>query len=148
LLLPILARLTHLPMARWCAWVASPLEPFAPALAAHGIELSRVLVVRPAGVDSRANRWAFEQAVGSGACDVVMGWAVRPRPKDIRRLQLAAERGHALGVLFRPLQAARESSHAVLRLALKPCEKGLRATLLKSRGGSRGTFEIDLHSGS
>src|ERR1700740_896903 len=46
LLLPALAALTRRPMARWCAWVAPPLDPFAPALAAQGVALERVLIVR------------------------------------------------------------------------------------------------------
>src|SRR5579864_5979122 len=66
LLLPALAALTRRPMARWCVWVAPPLEPFAPALAAHGVVLDRLLVVRasavPAG-DSLANpRWGFPRS--------------------------------------------------------------------------------------
>jgi cell division inhibitor SulA/protein ImuA len=153
LLLPALAALTRRPMARWCVWVAPPLEPFAPSLAAHGVVLERLLVVRAAAAPRRGSRngipgaratWAFEQSLGSGACDLVMAWAKRPRAKEIRRLQLAAERGRALGVLFRPQQAARESSYAVLRMAIAPCAHGVRVTLLKSRGGVRGSFELSL----
>jgi cell division inhibitor SulA len=159
LLLPTLAALTRRPMARWCVWVAPPLEPFAPALAAHGIALERVLVVREPVADAAstpgtagnyakvaAGLWAFEQALGSGACDVVMAWMQHPRARDIRRLQLAAERGRALGVLFRPQQAARHSSHATLRLTLETTARGVRATLLKSRGGIRGPVEFELHA--
>jgi hypothetical protein len=140
LLIPALATLTCRPMARSCVWVAPPFEPFAPALAAHGVAVERLLVVRapPEGVP-----WAFEQSLCSGACDVVMAWARRPRAKEIRRLQLAAERGRTLGVLFRPRKAAHESSHAVLRVAVEPFAYGVRVTLLKSRGGLRGSVEID-----
>src|SRR3954469_25237722 len=46
LLLPVLATLTRAPMARSVAWIAPPFEPFAPALAAHGIVLERILIVR------------------------------------------------------------------------------------------------------
>jgi protein ImuA len=136
-LLPALAALTRRPTARWCVWVAPPLEPFAPALAVQGVALERTLVVR-------GNLWAFEQSLGSGACDVVMAWARRPRAKEIRRLQLAAERGRTLGVLFRPRHAARESSHAMVRLAIEPSSQGARLTLLKSRGGVRGSFDLNL----
>ena len=106
-LLPALAALTQRPMARWCVWV-SPLEPFAPALAAHGIVLEHVLVARSVAVTSKslfaaeegANAlWAFEQSLGSGACDLVMAWVQGPRSQQIRRLQLAAERGRTLGIL-------------------------------------------------
>src|SRR5215469_7757100 len=47
LLLPALAAVTRRPEARWCAWVAPPLQPFGPALAERGVVLERVLVVNP-----------------------------------------------------------------------------------------------------
>ena len=157
LLLPALAALTRRAMARWCAWVAPPLEPFAPALAAHGMLLERVLVVRvpassprrgPGGRGAEAVRtlWAFEQALGSGACDVALAWAEQPRLREIRRLQLAAERGRALGVLFRSRRAAQESSHAILRVQLEAVSQGVRLTLLKSRGGLRSPIELAVQS--
>ena len=155
LLLPALAALTRQPSARWCAWISPPLEPFAPALAAHGVALDRVFVTR-----GESPEWAFEQALSSGACEVVLGWAgkspaARParahtskglRARDIRRLQLAAEKGRALGVLFRPRRAASESSSAVLRVTVEPVEQGARITLLKSRGGQRGSIDLAWNS--
>lgn len=144
LLLPLLGALTSAPTARSAVWIAPPFEPFAPALAAHGVALEQILVVRiPESLRSGA-LWAFEQSLVSGACDLVMTWAQGPRAKEIRRLQLAAEQGRALGVLFRPLQAARESSHALLRMAIEPSAFGVRVNLLKSKGGVRGTVELNL----
>jgi hypothetical protein len=138
LLFPALAALTRRPTARWCVWIAPPLEPYAPALLAHGAALERVLVVRAPEV-----LWAFEQTLGSGASDMALAWAAHsPRAREIRRLQLAAERGRTLGVLFRPQRAARESSAAVLRIAVEPKPEGVRVTLLKSRGGARGSIEL------
>jgi protein ImuA len=162
LLFPALAALTCRPAARWCVWVAPPLEPYAPALNAHGAALERMLVVRPSGDRAvsegtpsggqrgnpqrgRASEplWAFEQTLGSGASDIALAWAARsPRARALRRLQLAAERGKTLGVLFRPQRASQESSAAVLRLAVEPSPGGARITLLKSRGGARGSIEI------
>jgi hypothetical protein len=148
LLLPALVALSRQPMARWCVWVAPPLEPFAPALASRGVVLERVLIVRePADTPVGGKAlWAFEQSLGSGACDLVLAWAQRPRAKEIRRLQLAAERGRTLGVLFRPRHVAREASHAVARLSLEPAAQGVRVTLLKSRGGVPGSVELDLQA--
>ncbi|HTD10455.1 MAG TPA: translesion DNA synthesis-associated protein ImuA [Steroidobacteraceae bacterium] len=137
LLLPTLAALTRAAAARWCVWVAPPFMPFAPALASRGIALDRVAVVNGA-----RPLWALEQALGSGACDVALGWARRPQAREIRRLQLAAERGRTLGVLFRPRHAAREPSAAVLRLTLAPCAAGVRITLLKGRG-AHGSVELN-----
>jgi hypothetical protein len=156
LLFPALAALTQRPAARWCVWVAPPLEPYAPALSAHGAALDRMLVIRPS--DQRGNPqrgrapaeslWAFEQTLGSGASDLALAWATKnPSARAIRRLQLAAERGKTLGVLFRPLRAARESSAAVLRVAVEPKPDGARVTLLKSRGGARGSIELQWAAG-
>jgi len=157
LLFPALAALTRRPAARWCVWVAPPLEPYAPALSAHGAVLERMLVVRPSAQRGNPQRgrdpapeslWAFEQTLGSGASDIALAWAARsPRARAIRRLQLAAERGKTLGVLFRPQRAASESSAAVLRICVEPKAGGARVTLLKSRGGARGSIEIQWATG-
>jgi cell division inhibitor SulA/protein ImuA len=146
LLLPTLAALTRRAMARWCVWISPPLEPYAPALAAHGVILERVLVVR-----APEALWAFEQTLGSGAGDVALAWAAQGDRAGIssgklRRLQLAAERGRTLGVLFRPQRAAHESSPAILRVAVEPGSDGVRLTFLKSRGGARGSIELGLTS--
>ena len=137
LLLPALASLTRAHCARWCVWVAPPLMPFAPALASQGVVLDRVAVVSGAHP-----LWAFEQALGSGACDAALAWARRPLPREIRRLQLAAERGRTLGVLFRPRRVARQPSAAVLRLGLEPSGAGVRVSLLKGRSVRRGAVDL------
>jgi cell division inhibitor SulA/protein ImuA len=136
LLLPALAALTRAASARWCVWVAPPLMPFAPALVARGLLLERIAVVggmRPL--------WAFEQVLRSGACDAALAWSRAPKPRDIRRLQLAAERGRTLGILFRPQRAARESSAALMRLAVRAADTGVCVTLLKGRG-ARGVVRL------
>jgi hypothetical protein len=138
LLLPALASLTRKHSARWCAWIAPPFEPFAPALVAHGVALEKVFVAR-----TESPLWAFEQSLVSGACEAALAWVPRVPAREIRRLQLAAEKGRALGVLFRPKAVARESSGAVLRITVEPTEQGARIALLKSRGGSRGDIALE-----
>jgi cell division inhibitor SulA/protein ImuA len=154
LLLPTLAALTRRPAARWCVWISPPLEPYAPALAVHGVALERVLVVRAPESrpsDQRGSQWglwAFEQTLGSGASDIALAWAARgPRTREIRRLQLAAERGKTLGVLFRPHRAIRESSPAILRVAVESRPDGVQLTFLKSRGGARGSIDLAMGEG-
>jgi len=147
LLMPALAALTRSAAARWCVWVAPPLVPFAPALASCGVVLDRVALVdgarrHDARLHGDPGMWAFEQTLGSGACDAVLGWVRQPKPRDIRRLQLAAERGRTLGVLFRPRRAAREASAAMLRLSIEPLAAGVRVTLIKGRSAHRGAFDL------
>jgi hypothetical protein len=136
-LMPALAALTRLEPARWCAWIAPPHEPFAPGLVSHGIALARVLVVR-----TGMPLWAHEQALRSGACEAALVWLERASPRAIRRLQLAAEHGRTLGVLFRSARCATESSPAALRLLLEPGAGGARVTLVKSRGGATAPIEL------
>ena len=141
LLLPALASLSRAAPGRWCTWVSPPHEPYAPALESHGVALDRMLVVR-----THLPLWAHEQALRSGACGMALAWLPRVSPRAIRRLQLAAEQGRALGVLFRSQQFAHLASPAMLRVALEPVKEpgrhGARVTLIKSRGGSRAPIDL------
>lgn len=131
LLLPLLARLGR--KSRWLAWVAPPHLPFAPGLASSGIDLQKVLLIRE--VDEQQRLWAAEQALGSGSCAAVLLWPQRLQVVQVRRLQLAAERGDCLGVLFRPLRDVAVGSPAALRLKLSPSPLGLDIEVLKRRAG-------------
>lgn len=131
LLMPALARLPE--ADGWLAWVAPPYVPYATALAAAGIDLARVLVAKPP-TDADA-WWTAEQALRSGACGALLAWLRAADERRMRRLQLAAETGHAWGVLFRHARAAGERSPAALRLLLEPAAEGLAVHVLKRRGG-------------
>ena len=131
LLLPLLARLSEGP--RWLGWVAPPHLPFAPGLAASGIDLRKVLLVQQ--VDEAQRLWAAEQMLGSASCAVVMLWPQRLQTAQVRRLQLAAERGNCLGVLFRSLRDCGQSSPAAVRLKVSPSPLGLDVEVLKRRAG-------------
>ena len=131
LLMPLLARLTH--ENRWLAFIAPPYIPYAPALTRAGVNLAHVLVVHAR--DGSEALWATEQALRAGTCGAVLAWPATADMQRLRRLQLAAETGHALGVLFRPASVAAESSPAALRLKLDPAPQGLAVHILKRRGG-------------
>ena len=124
----------------WLVWIAPPHEPYAPALTQQGIELRRLLVVRPANVTEAL--WAAEQALGSGVCAAVLLWLKGTDDRWLRRLKLAAEAGGALGVLFRPERHRFESSPATLRLAVSQGEHGTRLDLLKVQGGRPGPVDL------
>jgi len=117
----------------WIAWIAPPLQPYPPALQQSGINLSRMLVVRPQ--NSREILWSAEQALSSGTCAAVLLWSDSLDDQASRRLQLAAEKGQSWAIAFRPLSARTEPSAAALRVALHSGEQGTRLSILKSRGG-------------
>ncbi len=123
----------------WLVWIAPPHEPYAPALAEHGIDLNRLLVVRPAGATEAL--WAAEQALSSGVCAVVLLWLQGTDDRWLRRLKLAAEAGGALGVLFRPERHRFEFSPANLRLLMTRGEQETHLELVKVQGGRPGPVE-------
>jgi cell division inhibitor SulA/protein ImuA len=127
---PALAQLAA--QGKFIAWIAPPYLPYAPALAAAGIGLERVVIVKTTKDGDRL--WAAEQALRSAACGGVLAWPREICFAQLRRLQLAAEGGRCLAVLFRPTQAAREPSPAVLRIALATSAGGLALSILKRRG--------------
>lgn len=144
LLLPALRSLTAAGTEpRWVAWLAPPHLPYAPALADAGLDPARMLVVRPrAGVD---RLWAMEQALRSGACAAVLGWAGEARDPMLRRLKLAAEEGDTPAFLLRPAAHRDESSPAALRLALTARDYGLDVEVLKSRSGPARIERLHIH---
>ena len=139
LLMPALARLSTETSPQdftepgWIAWVAPPFQPYPPALQQCGIDLSRMLIVRPG--DASEILWSAEQALSSGTCAAVLLWPSMLDDQASRRLQLAAEKGRSWAIAFRPLAARRQPSAAALRLELHPGDKGSRVHIFKSRGG-------------
>ena len=135
LLMPALASLAK-EEARWIAWVAPPFVPYAPALEAAGVDLGKVLLIRPGS--HREALWGLQQALRTGACSAVLGWLPEASLgfSELRRLALAARQGGTWGVLFRPRRAADAASGAELRLRLSPgLGNRLRVDVVKRRGG-------------
>ena len=135
LLVPALAALSS-GEERWIAWMAPPFVPFAPALAAAGIDLAKLLLVR---TDSASDAlMAMELALKTGACSAVLGWLPEASLgfSELRRLLIAARQGGTWGSLFRPTNTRRNASAAELRLRLLPgSADGLRVDIVKRRGG-------------
>jgi len=114
------------------AWIAPPHLPYAPALDAAGIALDQLLIVRTAS--NRDALWATEEALRSAACGAVLVWPATAKYAALRRLQLAAERGRAIALLFRSPDVAMQPSPAALRLALRTAAGGITVEILKRRG--------------
>lgn len=144
LLMPALARISAGELA-WVVCVAPPLPPYAPAWAAAGVALSRLLVTRAAGGDAA---WVCARALEADGVGALVAWLPAADATTLRRLQLLAEKSRTLIFLFRPSAAVRESSPAPLRIALaasRAAAGGLTLNLIKRRGGARAApLELDL----
>ena len=140
LAMPALAALSA--RGRWLAWVGPPYVPYAPALEARGIALSRILWVR--SHNTAQQLWSAEQALRSGACGAVLVWPTRVHQRRLRRLQLAAESGGAWALLFQREGTSDDGSPASLRLRVVPSADGLAVEVLKCRGRPGARVEIPL----
>ena len=129
LLMPALAQLSR--QDGWLMLVAPPWIPYAPALAAHGVRLSRVIVVNT--VSDKDTLWAAEQSLRAGNCSAVLAWPTAFNEHGLRRLQLAAEEGGSFGVVFGETSRAALPSPAPLRLRLGVRQDKLSVTILKRR---------------
>jgi hypothetical protein len=87
---------------------------YPPAAAAWGIDLGRLIVVRPRS--ARDELWAAVQALRSPAVAAVWGAIDRLDSRAFRRLQLAAQAGRTLGLLLRPANVRGQPSWADVRL--------------------------------
>jgi hypothetical protein len=139
LLLPALATLTA--ARRRVVFVAPPYIPYAPALAAAGVDLAQLVHIDAAALDTH---WTAEQCLRAGCCGAVLNWLPRTDYRQLRRLQLAAETGGAIGFVFRPIAAARETSPAALRLKVVADAQGPRIEILKCRGRFESTQAVRL----
>jgi cell division inhibitor SulA/protein ImuA len=130
LTLPALARLQA--QRRSVVWIAPPHLPYAPSLAAAGLDLERFVIVRCTQLADQL--WAYEQALRAPECGAAFAWLGTPDERVLRRLQVSAREGRTWGVLWR-----RPGQHAVaqaapLRLAMAPHQGRLAVRILKRRG--------------
>ena len=130
LTLPALARLQV--EGSLVVWIAPPYRPYAPALAAAGLDLARFVVVRD--VDERDALWACEQALRAPECGAAFIWTSTHDERALRRLQVAAREGRSWSVVWRRPGRQASAATAPLRLALAPHEGQLAVRVLKRRG--------------
>lgn len=131
LTLPALTALSR--RQQWIALVAPPRIPYAPALAGHGMDVGKILLVHPRAHGDAL--WAVEEALRSDTCSSVLFWLHGPDNKTLRRLQLAAEHGNTLGFCFRPAAHAGQRTTAAVRARVTPFDDGAVIDILKARGG-------------
>ena len=96
LLLPAMAKLSQ--AGRYIVWIAPPHRPYGPGLAQACIALPQILVV--ACKQESDIPWALEKLLRNRRCGIALAWPQRLSDHQSRRLQLAAEQGKSLAVLF------------------------------------------------
>jgi len=130
LTLPALVRVQS--ERRDVVWIAPPHKPYAPALAAAGLDLSRLFIV--ACKTPQDALWAFEQSLRAPECGAAFAWLATSDQRVLRRLQVAARDGRTWGALWRRPGQRGSAMAAPLRLALSPRDGKLAVRVLKRRG--------------
>ncbi|HWB10135.1 MAG TPA: hypothetical protein VG826_12975 [Pirellulales bacterium] len=109
---------------------------YPPAAARAGVDLERLIVVRPA--TARDETWALDQSLRCPGLGAVLCVTDRLRQRAARRLQLAAEASGGVGLLVRPASVRSEPCWAEVRLLVEPragtAGRRLEVELLKTRG--------------
>jgi recombination protein RecA len=130
-------RAAHVRDARaWCAWIDSNATLYAPGLARAGVDLARLLVMRP---PRELAARVMVKAATSGAFDVMIvelhdtrvSWKVMD--KLVRKLAIAAEtHGTSILLLASP---HRDPWPVALRLEIARVEDGIDVRVTKDRFG-------------
>jgi protein ImuA len=121
--------------SRAIALVQPPHPPQAAAWAVENFPVQRLVWVKSKCAADAL--WAAEQILRNRSCAAVVLWQTQVRTESLRRLHLAAQAGDAVFWLMRPLAAAKDTSPAPLRLALRPTAAGIRIDIVKHRGPHR-----------
>ena len=138
LLLPLMRSVIE--QGQWVLWIAPPYRLYAPALVQAAIDIQQVLVVKPS-TSCKDALWSMEKALQTRNCGLVLAWQNWLPGTVLRRLQLAAESGDTLGVLFKHRDS--KHSHSLMRLKIKDSTPGnsrsnlAEVTLIKARGNFR-----------
>jgi len=119
-------------------WCDPRRELYPPALAAAGISLDQLLLLRPKTAEDEI--WALAECL---ACRGVAATIAQPPPLSrvqVRRLQLAAERGGGVGLLLRPHDATAVHHAAATRWLVQPARgertiQRWRIQLIHGHGG-------------
>jgi hypothetical protein len=131
-----------------CLWLDPPYQPYAPRLAAAGIALDRLLIVRSKNPTEWL--WVAEQSIRNGALLLAWSGEQRLRYTDLRKLQLAAADSSRAAFLFSSIKTLTDPSPAALRLELdSQSVNQLQLTVRKLRGTAPGDrLELNLDHNS
>lgn len=138
LLIPLMQSVIK--QGKWILWVAPPYLLNAPALTQAGIDIEQILIVKQ-DTPCKDALWSMEKAMQTENCGLVLAWQNWLPGKVLRRLQLAAEAGGTLAVLFKHNDS--KYSPSPLRLQIKASATDNRdfsraeVTVIKARGNFR-----------
>ncbi|WP_443628202.1 translesion DNA synthesis-associated protein ImuA [Candidatus Njordibacter sp. Uisw_002] len=141
LLFPLLAQ----SQARLQVWINPPAQLNGQALAQHGINLSKTLLIRCQNPQHAL--WSAQQSLNSGCCSHLVLWAKNLTSPQAKRLQVAAKDNQALMFWLHPQPEPSTSALPVsARFSLAPLATGLRLKIHKYQGQwPQHPCQVDMH---
>lgn len=126
-------------------FIAPPLSLNSEMLAEFGFNLEQIMIIQP--TSTKQILWSAEQSLKSGCCHTVIIWQQSLSVAQVKRLQLAAEQGNCLLFIMRQIQQQEHISlPATIALKLHPSRAGIKAQIIKRKGGWPSTdFTINMH---
>ncbi len=138
LLIPLMRSIVE--QGKWILWISPPYLLYAPALVQAGINTEQLLVVK-LDTSCKDALWSMEKALQTENCGLVLAWQNWLPRKVLRRLQLAADTGDTLGVLFKNNDSEHSPSSTRLKIEDSWSENAgfneSEVTLIKARGNFR-----------
>lgn len=135
LLSPLIASLNR--QAGYIGWINPPYLPYAPALAAQGLQLDKMLLIRTTSLQDTI--WSAQQAMASKACAAVLVWLPKKQlTTEIRKLSLATKAGNCWGFIIRDHHLQQQASSAALRLVMQTQSNKQQLEIIKQPGGWSG----------
>lgn len=135
LLLPALQHLHQQSPHLHLCMINPPLQPYLHTLSLHSI----------VQIETEHDLWSTEECLTSGACYATLLWLTStPTYSQLRRLQLAAQKGNTWCIILQMSKSIPNRSPAPLRLSLAPCpsqqpwQQSLTITILKKPLGWAG----------
>lgn len=138
LLIPLMRSIVE--QGKWILWISPPYLLYAPALIQAGINTDQILLVKQ-DTSCKDALWSMEKALQTENCGLVLAWQNWLPNKVLRRLQLAADAGNTLGVLFK--HHVSEYSPSPMQLKIKDSQSTeghiheSELSLIKARGNFR-----------
>ena len=138
LLLPLMREVAA---GRWLVWVAPPLSPYAPALAAAGVPLARLLLVDPPRPEQ--SLWAARQALASGSCAAS---SLSMRLRFCSALSFESNLAITASPALQYISRARSASWRAIAYITCACICGVRSTSFSSSCSAPTDFPNDCSS--
>jgi cell division inhibitor SulA len=123
--------------------ISPPCSINAEMLCEHGFDLQNIILLQPESRDSQL--WSAEQCLKSGCCEAVLIWQANLQVHQVKRLQLAAQQGDALNVVFSHKRVY-QSLPFSLSIEVFPTAQGIEVKVNKRRGGwPLAPFKVSMH---